>query len=411
MADETSIPAQGGVTSSATPSRTINVGTRRSALALRQAETVVADLRRLHPGVDFQVRAVSVMGDVDKSTPLAALSQQMGGKGLWTSELEAMLARGDLDMVVHCLKDMPTALPAGCALGAVLEREDPRDVLVLPVVVAADGGAAPPTPLTVAELPHGSTIGTSSQRRVAQLRRRYGASHGFKFVDIRGNIDTRLRKLDDPAGPYDAIVLAAAGLLRMGQGERIAQYLESDARSAEGGKGNGGGGGGVLYAVGQGALTIEVREGDANILTLIQGVVHPDTTLATAAERAVMRALEGGCSVPIGVETRWVSASSGTAAAAGSDGGDRMLELRATVVSLDGAEGADAVLAKGVRTEADAVELGREVARMLVQSGAQKILDVINQNRAAAAASEAAAAAAGIDDAPPVKATTAGSGA
>lgn len=327
---------------------TVRIGTRRSALALRQVEMVVAALSKTYPHIDFQTIPVSVMGDRDKTTPLPAL-----GKGLWTSELEAMLIADppQLDMIVHCVKDMPTSLPAGCVLGCITEREDPRDVVVFR---ASHGGKYK----TLKDLPEGAVIGTSSVRRAAQLRRRYP---GLQFKDVRGNIDTRLRKCDDEELGFDAIILAAAGLLRMGLGERIGQFLEGSTE-----------GGGMLYAVGQGALGIEVREGDDAVLGLLKGILDTETMLACEAERGVMRTLEGGCSVPIGVESKWVP---------GDDGAGMKLQLRTVVVSLDGSESAECEVTEEVSDAQAASNLGKKAAAILVERGAGKILDVINKTR------------------------------
>ncbi|ERT01365.1 hydroxymethylbilane synthase [Sporothrix schenckii 1099-18] len=326
---------------------TVRVGTRSSKLAVRQAETVVAALEAANPGVNFVIDARETAGDRDKVTPLPNL-----GKGLWTSEFEARLVAGDLDLVVHCAKDMPTALPAGCILGAILDREDPRDAVIFPVGSQYT---------EIGQLPAGSVVGTSSVRRSAQLKRRYP---GLSFLDLRGNIDTRLRKLDDSVNPnrpadaprYDCIILAAAGLKRMKFDGRISQYLQ-DSTS------------GTLYAVGQGALALEIREGDAQTQKLLDPILHKPTTLECMAERAVMRALEGGCSVPIGVECQW----------SGDDKSD--LELKATVVSLDGRQAVNSAAKRRVTTVEEADALGLHVASTMVQMGAQAILDEINKNR------------------------------
>lgn len=316
----------------------IHVGTRRSGLALKQTEIVVNALQKAHPHAQFEVHPLSVAGDRDKTTPLPEL-----GKGLWTSELEAQLVTKELDMIVHSLKDMPTTLPDGCVLGCVTAREDPRDVVVFR---QADKYHK------LADLPDGSIVGTSSVRRAAQLRRRYP---GLKFKDVRGNIDTRLKKVE--TDEYDCTILAAAGLLRMGFDGRIGQYLESGTE-----------GGGLLHAVGQGALGIEVRRDDERVLGMLQSIIDLPTMLACFAERSLMRTLEGGCSVPIGVETSWVEPG-------------KKLGLRAVVVSLDGAEGVEAERTAEVATLAQADEFGVKIAQDLVEKGAQRILDVINTGR------------------------------
>ncbi|KAK4114578.1 porphobilinogen deaminase [Canariomyces notabilis] len=326
---------------------TVRIGTRRSALALRQTDLIMEALKRAHPHLTFEVHAMATMGDRDKTTPLPAL-----GKGLWTSELEAKLASREVDVIVHCLKDMPTTLPEGMVLGVVTEREDPRDVVVFS---ARHAGRYE----RLADLPDGAIIGTSSVRRAAQLRRRYPR---LVFRDVRGNIETRLRKCDEE--DYDAIILAAAGLLRMNYGERIAQFLDSGTE-----------GGGLLHAVGQGALGLEVREGDQTMLELLEAVRHVPTEIACYAERSVMRTLEGGCSVPIGVETAWVE-----------EDGKKKLRLRAVVVSLDGNSAVDGESVQEVTSLREAEDMGKRLAEKLASIGAQKILDEINKGRESGAA-------------------------
>ncbi|KAI1848566.1 hypothetical protein JX265_011580 [Neoarthrinium moseri] len=323
---------------------TIRVGTRKSALALKQADYVVSSLSKLHPDVNFEIVGMHSAADKDKVTAL----YNFGGKGLWTNELEAGLMARELDIIVHSLKDMPTSLPDGCVLACVPEREDPRDVVV--VKKALEGRYN-----SLADLPAGSVVGTSSVRRMAQIRRRYPA---LEFRDMRGNIDTRLKKLDAEDSDYSVLILAAAGLSRMGLLGRVTQYLDSTTE-----------GGGMLHAVGQGGLGIEARADDEQTLRLLKALESNEVMLAAEAERSVMRTLEGGCSIPIGVETRWV--------------GDNRLRLAATVVSVDGTQAADDALEQEVKTREQAVEFGEEVARRLTENGAQKILDVINAERAA----------------------------
>ncbi|AEO56484.1 hypothetical protein MYCTH_2301500 [Thermothelomyces thermophilus ATCC 42464] len=335
------------------PRTTIKVGTRRSALALRQTELVIETLQRAHPHLTFEVHAMATMGDRDKTTPLPAL-----GKGLWTSELEAKLASRELDVVVHSLKDMPTSLPAGCVLGCVTAREDPRDVVVFSKAHQEAGKFK-----TLKDLPQGAVVGTSSVRRAAQLRSKYP---GLVFRDVRGNIETRLRKCDEEG--FDAIILAAAGLLRLNFGERIAQYLDSNTE-----------GGGLLHAVGQGALGLEVREDDQEMKELLKAVEDTPTMIACFAERSVMRTLEGGCSVPIGVETAWLEEEE-----AGQK--KRKLRLRAVVVSLDGSQSVDGERIEEIDSLAQAEAMGKELARKLAGMGAQQILDDINKGRASGAA-------------------------
>ncbi|KAI1171424.1 porphobilinogen deaminase [Nemania sp. FL0916] len=323
----------------------VRIGTRKSALALIQAEWVAASLKKLHPDVEFEVCGMLSTADKDKITAL----YKFGGKGLWTNELEAALVAGELDIIVHCAKDMPTSVPEGCVLACFTEREDPRDVVVMKKSIEGKYRA-------LADLPAGAVVGTSSVRRMAQIRRRYP---DLQFEDMRGNIDTRLRKLDAEDGTYSALILAAAGLHRSDRHARIAQYLDRDTP-----------GGGMLYAVGQGGLTIEARADDDKMLALLAPFEHEKTMLAIETERSVMRTLEGGCSVPIGVESEWLE-----------DG--NTLRLSGCVVSVDGKEAADAESQEEITTREQAIEFGKKVAQMLVDNGAQPILDAINVDREA----------------------------
>ncbi|KAK4142309.1 porphobilinogen deaminase, dipyromethane cofactor binding domain-containing protein [Dichotomopilus funicola] len=335
----------------ATPTTTIRIGTRRSALALKQTDLVIATLQRAHPHVRCEVHATATMGDRDKTTPLPEL-----GKGLWTNELEAQLIERKVDVIVHSLKDVPTTLPEGCILGAVTAREDPRDVVIFSKVHGDKYSK-------LVDLPEGAVVGTSSVRRAAQLRRSYP---GLVFRDVRGNIETRLKKCDEEG--YDAIILAAAGLLRLDFGGRIAQYLDSTTE-----------GGGLLHAVGQGALGLEIREDDEQLKELLGAVKDTPTMTACFAERSVMRTLEGGCSVPIGVETAWVEEE--------EDGEKKKkLQLRVVVVSLDGRRAVDGESTLEVATLEEAEAAGTKLAQRLAGLGAQQILDDINKGRDSGAA-------------------------
>ncbi|KAL6879286.1 porphobilinogen deaminase, dipyromethane cofactor binding domain-containing protein [Trichoderma novae-zelandiae] len=337
MADEQTPALAQGTT------QAIRVGTRNSPLALAQADIVVAALQAVLPAHSFPIHGMTTTGDRDQSTAL----YNFGGKGLWTTQLEDRLEADELDIIVHSLKDMPTTLPDGLVLGCVTKREDPRDTLVLKRALVEQHGWK-----TLADLPAGSVIGTSSVRRIAQLARRYP---GLKFKDHRGNIQTRLKKLDDDP-ELTGIILAAAGLQRMGLDAHISQFLESDN-------------GGILHAVGQGALGIECRAGDDKVLAALRMIEDKDAALATVAERSLMRALEGGCSVPIGVETKWVEPG--------------QLRLRATVVSVQGTEGVDGEAIEPIGTPEQAEQFGRRMAADLVSRGANKILDDINKNKPA----------------------------
>ena len=238
---------------------------------------------------------------------------------------------------------MPTQLPPTLRIGAILTREDPRDALVMKPSL--------PQYKTLASLPAGSIVGTSSVRRSAQIARIH--PH-LRVADVRGNVETRLRKLDDPDGEYACLILAAAGLKRLGLGHRITQLLSRRE-------------GGLLHAVGQGALGIEVREGDAGILRLLEPVRHERTTLACLAERSLLRALEGGCSVPIGVETSWEETGK--------------LRMIAIVVSLDGRQSVEGEMTEEAATETAAEKFGLRLAGKLIDDGAGKILKEITLNR------------------------------
>lgn len=335
MSEETNAPTERGAT-------IINVGTRNSPLAMAQAELVVATLQAQFPEYTFPIHGMTTTGDRDQKTAL----YNFGGKALWTSQLEERLVANELDLVVHCLKDMPTALPEGCVIGAITTREDPRDTLVLKKELVESKGYK-----CLADLPDGSVIGTSSIRRIAQLRRYYPNLH---FKDHRGNIQTRLRKLEeDPE--LSGIILAAAGLQRMKLDAHISQFLDLDN-------------GGILYAVGQGALAIECRAGDERVLHVLRSMEDEKVKLGCLVERSLMRTLEGGCSVPIGVETTWI---------------EDKLRVRATVVSVDGKESVDAEMLEGVSSPESAEEYGQRVALDLVERGAGKILDAINAKRPA----------------------------
>lgn len=313
--------------STATTTRTIRIGSRKSQLALIQTHWVQGELQRHFPDREFEVCTLETQGDKILDVALS----KIGDKGLFTQELEDGMRDGIFDFAVHSLKDLPTNLPDGLILGCVTEREDPADAVVFHAKHAG---------MTIAELPEGSVIGTSSLRRLAQLRHHY--PH-LAFKDIRGNVNTRLRKLDD--GEYDATILAAAGLTRMNFSDRIGQLLPADIS---------------LHAVGQGALGIECRGEDPEILEILSVLSHQPTTYRCVAERAFLRDLEGGCQVPIGVNT----------AIAGDT-----LTLTGMVASLDGQQLIRDTTVGPVDT---AEALGIELAGKLRAQGAQEILDVIN---------------------------------
>lgn len=356
-------------------SQTFHIGTRRSILALKQADEVVALLKAAWPSYTFEIHAMATAGDKDQTTALHKFNE----KSLWTQDLEVLLESGELNLIVHSLKDMPTQLPVDMVLGAVTERHDPRDALVVKPGLGYS---------KLSDLPDGCVVGTSSLRRTAQLKRYFP---NLKFADVRGNIGTRLSKLDNPESEYSAIILAVAGLARLGLTSRITSYLSKEN-------------GGMLHAVGQGGLGIEIKQGDTRLEELLRPIIHEPSFRATLAERSLMRTLEGGCSVPIGVETRWVSQAasltgSNNAGVMPADQYDKLsgiaideqsssdeLEMQAIVVSLDGQQVAAAESRRKITSREDADEFGWHVAKLLVQNGADKILQQINLDRGIIAA-------------------------
>lgn len=302
------------------------LGSRTSRLARIQAERVAEGLRRHWPELEVVARGMTTRGDRVLDRPLP----EIGGKGLFTAELEAALTDGSVDLAVHSLKDLPTELPAGLSLVGVPEREDARDVLVWP---DGEGG--------LDDLPEGAVVGTASLRRRAQLLSR---RPGVRVEDIRGNVESRVEKCRD--GPFDALILAAAGLLRLEMESVVTRWLPEDE---------------WLPAAGQGALGLEGRVDDSGVRALLEPVMDPDVEAEARAERSLLTALDVGCRVPLGARAvcQWDE-----------------LSLDAGVFSPDGSE---AVRARdsGAREEADA--LGRTVARELREKGAERILGPLRE--------------------------------
>jgi hydroxymethylbilane synthase len=306
--------------------RTIRIASRKSQLALVQTHWVQGELTASHPDFVFEVETMSTQGDNILDVALA----KIGDKGLFTKELELAMLRHTADFAVHSLKDLPTRLPEGLILGCVTERENPADALVVHEKFKE---------YRLETLPEGTVIGTSSLRRLAQLRHHF--PH-LAFKDVRGNLNTRLAKLD--AGEYDALILAVAGLERLNMADRIHQAIDPEIS---------------LHAVGQGALGIECRAGDDDILALFAPISHWETTQRCLAERSFLRELEGGCQVPIGVHTSIV---------------DGQLTLKGMVATLDG----KTLLRASVSGAAsDPEPLGIALAHDLKGQGAQEILNAI----------------------------------
>lgn len=307
--------------------RPLRIASRGSDLALWQSHAVERALRALNPRLDVEIRIIHTTGDRILDVPLA----QIGDRGLFTKEVDAALLNGEADLAVHSLKDVPTRLPEGLTIGAVTERADPRDVLL----------CAPGTPSSLAELPPGAVVGTSSLRRRSQLR---ALRPDLDVRDLRGNLNTRLRKLD--AGEYHAIVLAAAGVLRLGWKGRISEFLDPPQ---------------WLPAVGQGALAVVAREDQPELHGWLAHLQHPETAACVTAERVFLRRLEGGCQVPIGALARIV---------------EERLEMHGLIADLDG----ETVLrahASGSLRAPDA--LGERLAQQLVELGAGEILEGIRR--------------------------------
>ncbi|KAI9346296.1 porphobilinogen deaminase, dipyromethane cofactor binding domain-containing protein [Obelidium mucronatum] len=326
------------------PSTELVIGSRKSQLAMIQTMHVKAILEERHPSTTFSVVGMTTTGDEVLNVALS----KIGSKSLFTKELEVALYDKTVDLVVHSLKDLPTQLPEGMVIGAIMKREDPRDAVVMKLGLHEKG-------VKLEDLPVGSVIGTSSVRRIAQLKRRFP---GLVFQDVRGNLNTRLAKLDAADGPYSALLLAHAGLVRMNWHSRISQTLDPDT---------------ILHAVGQGALGIEIRGSDAVVQQVVGVLEDLETALRCIAERGFMRGLEGGCSVPLGVWTELtpISASSSTA---------YRLLLKGGVCSVDGSREirdeafVDVDLSQVAESKARASQLGLDLSVKFIELGARDIL-------------------------------------
>ena len=304
----------------------IVIGTRGSKLALWQAEWVKSELKKMNPALEVELNKIKTTGDKILDVPLA----QVGGKGLFVKEIEEALLSGEADLAVHSMKDVPTEFPEGLHLAVICKREDPRDAFL-----SQQQGTAFRIQ-DFDQLPEGASIGTSSLRRSCQL---LSARPDLKVMQLRGNLDTRLRKLDE--GQFDAIILAAAGVKRLGWADRITQILSPEIS---------------LPAIGQGAVGIECRTGDKFIHDLISPLNHYETEICVRGERACLRRLEGGCQVPIAAHARLIEGKLVMDGLVGSVSGDRIIR--------SGVEG---------RPE-DAKALGKKLAEDLLSKGADKIL-------------------------------------
>jgi hydroxymethylbilane synthase len=307
-------------------SPSVRLGTRGSPLALWQTEHVRQRLARQHPGLEYEIVLITTTGDKILDTPLPVI----GGKGVFTAELEQALRERSIDLAVHSLKDLPTEASPGLALGAVVERADSADALV-----SRNGHS-------VASLPTGARVGTSSSRRAAQLLH---ARSDLEIIDLRGNAGTRLRKALDPSGPYDAVVVALAALERLGRMEVVSEVISEDM---------------MLPAPGQGAIGVQCRD-EAEGFELLLDVRHAPTELETTAERAFLEGLGGGCAVPVAARARL--------------GEDGRLHIRGRVLALDGSARVD--------VEAnEKVSLGDGGRRAAYDSGFRLAADALSRGAA-----------------------------
>ena len=304
--------------------RKIIIATRGSMLALWQAEWIKSELQQLDPELEIRLNKIKTTGDKILDVPLA----QVGGKGLFVKEIEEAMLRGEADLAVHSMKDVPTDLPQGLHLSAITKREDPRDAFI------AGKGIK-----SFRDLPQGATIGTSSLRRICQLLH---IRPDLRITQLRGNVDTRLRKLDE--GQFDAVILAAAGVKRLGYSQRITEMIPPDIS---------------VPAIGQGAVGIECRVDDPFINNLLSKLDHKDTSICVKAERSFLKKLEGGCQVPIGA---YAQIKDGT------------LTMDGLVGSLDGKT---LIKEKIQGRPEDAESLGTQLAERLLAKGAKEILDEV----------------------------------
>ncbi len=303
--------------------KTIRIATRKSPLALWQAEEVARQIKLHHPQQAVELVKMTTQGDVILDTPLA----KIGGKGLFVKELETGMLNGDADIAVHSMKDVPMMLPEGLHLSVIMERENPTDAFVSNTVKTID------------DLPLNARVGTCSLRRQTQLKER---RPDIQILDLRGNVNTRLAKLDN--GDYDAIILASAGLIRLGFEDRIEHNISTEKS---------------LPAIGQGAVGIECREDDQEINELLAPLHHGDTAIRVNAERALNLRLNGGCQVPIG----------GFAELDGDQ-----VRLRGLIGFPDGSK---IFRSEKVALQQDAYELGVEVAEELLDQGGDKVLELL----------------------------------
>ena len=306
-------------------SHKIIIGSRGSQLALWQANWVKSQLENLHGNADISIRVITTSGDKIKDVPLS----KIGGKGLFVKEIEEALLAKEIDLAVHSMKDVPIEIPSQLEISIITKRENPLDALI-----SKNG-------IKLADLPQGATIGTSSLRRSSQL---LNHRNDFKIHPLRGNVDTRLKKVEE--GKYDAILLASAGLNRLGWSNRITEEISHEI---------------IIPAMGQGALGIETRLGDSKTYNFISSLNHEQTNYEVSAERALVGKLDGGCQVPIGAYAKTE---------------DNLITLKGLVSSLDGK-----IIHKSeiVGPIDDAINIGQDLGEELLKMGANEILEKLIQ--------------------------------
>lgn len=304
----------------------LRIGTRGSELALWQARHVAKTIKTRF-GIESELVIIKTSGDIILDRALS----EVGGKGLFVKEIEEALLRKDIDLAVHSMKDVPAFLPDGLVLAATLEREDPRDAYLSTKFA------------TLLSLPQKAKIGTSSLRRLSQIRE---FRNDLEFIPLRGNVGTRLRKLDE--GVVDAIILAGAGLKRLGFEDQIREWIEPET---------------LLPAIGQGALGLEIRQDDPGIQTMIRSLSHNETHLAVAAERGVLKSLNGGCQVPIAAFAQWTK--------------DGELIMEGRILNISGTKRVQSTTRRPVHTEIEAEQMGMALGEDLLSSGGREILSDI----------------------------------
>ena len=325
------------------------IATRGSKLALWQAGWIKTELEKRYPDIDIELEKIKTTGDKILDVPLA----KVGGKGLFVKEIEEAMLRGEADLAVHSMKDVPADLPAELHIAVICEREDPRDALIVRTQKTERGLQ---TAQGFKDLPHGARVGTSSLRRICQILNK---RPDLKIIQLRGNLDTRIRKLDE--GQFDAIVVATAGVKRLGMPERITEVLDPDI---------------TLPAIGQGAVGIECRIDDEYIHKLINPLNHVETAICVRAERSFLKKLEGGCQVPIAAHARLIRQNTeGSGQKTEADCKVSTDNCKLVIEGLVGSVSGDRIVKGSIEGDPDDAEhLGINLAEGLIAKGAGEIL-------------------------------------